>query len=409
MAVRRFVFPVRLARARVGAGGERLALVAVGIVAGAAAIAAVLGGRLVMQDRSLADATRQLPASDRSLTVGWFGAYGGTWRSLDRVVTAELKQTTGEAPARAMLYREASVGGRFINLRGADGLASYVHLLSGRLPKACVPSRCEVLRLQGTGPIPSTKGMRLVQVGTATPRPGRAVCILRRAGDLRDRHCRRPVPPARSPRPSCSRRTSTGSRRRRSSPRSSAPTPGSSRCSPATSIPGRSAPTAKQVEDVRAALEARSGSYQVTAPTDELTAAVASSRVAARRLLLLGGETGALLLAFTVLAASALRREAGAARRRLALGRGAPVAGRARHVRRDCDRRARRDDRRLVHRRRRRGRSPRTRPARPPGRSSTMRSPPVAGSSRRPQPSPCPASCSTSRSARRAFASAASQ
>ena len=72
-----------------------------------------------------------------------------------------------------------------------------------------------------------------------------------------------------------------------------------------------------QVDELRAELGARSDSFQVTAPTDELAAAVASSRVAARRLLLLGGETGALLLAFTVLAAAALRREVGDARRRL--------------------------------------------------------------------------------------------
>ncbi len=55
----------------------------------------------------------------------------------------------------------------------------------------------------------------------------------------------------------------------------------------------------------------------MTAPTDELAASVASSRVAARRLLLLGGETGALLIAFTILAAASLRRGVAEARRRL--------------------------------------------------------------------------------------------
>ena len=55
MVLRRIAFPLRLVRARLGAGGERLALVAVGVVAGAAVLAAVLAGRLVMQDRSLAE------------------------------------------------------------------------------------------------------------------------------------------------------------------------------------------------------------------------------------------------------------------------------------------------------------------------------------------------------------------
>ncbi len=169
--LRRAAFPIRLARARLAAGGERLALVAVGIVAGAAAIAAVLGGRLVMQDRALAQATAALPSSDRSLTVAWFGAYGGNWRPLDRDVTNELVGLTGREPARAMLYREASVGGRFINLRGAVDLGRYVHLESGRLPKPCTPTYCEVLRIEGTGPIPSKPTIRLVQVGRATLDP----------------------------------------------------------------------------------------------------------------------------------------------------------------------------------------------------------------------------------------------
>jgi hypothetical protein len=74
---------------------------------------------------------------------------------------------------------------------------------------------------------------------------------------------------------------------------------------------------AHSIDRLRAALAARSDSFQVSGPTDELTAAVSSSRVAARRLLLLGGETGALLLAFTILAAAALRREVAESRRRL--------------------------------------------------------------------------------------------
>src|SRR5437868_12647490 len=87
IALRRILFPFHLARARLGAGGERLLLVAVGIVAGSAAIAAVLSGRLVMQDRSLAQATAQLAPSDRSIEVAWLGALSGPWPTLDRQVT----------------------------------------------------------------------------------------------------------------------------------------------------------------------------------------------------------------------------------------------------------------------------------------------------------------------------------
>ena len=165
--LRRLAFPLGLARSRLGSGGERLALVAVGIVAGSAAIAAVLGGRLVIQDRALAQATAALAPADRSLEVAWFGAFGGTWRSLDRAVAPALVASTGREPARAMLYRESQIDGRLVNLRAADGLGRYVHLLSGRLPRRCVPSHCEVLRIAGPGPIPSKPTLRLIQVGRA--------------------------------------------------------------------------------------------------------------------------------------------------------------------------------------------------------------------------------------------------
>src|SRR5258707_1109577 len=163
---RRIAFPVWLARARLGAGGERLALVAIGIVAGSAALAAVLSGRLVMQDRALAQATAQLAPADRSLEVAWFGALSGNWRALDRQVKAAL----GRDSVHAMLYRESQIGGRLVNLRAADDLGRFVRLRSGRLPRTCVPSHCEVLRLEGPGPVPSKPTLRLIQVGTATLR-----------------------------------------------------------------------------------------------------------------------------------------------------------------------------------------------------------------------------------------------
>ena len=71
-----------------------------------------------------------------------------------------------------MLFREASIQGRLVNLRAANDLGRYVHLLSGRLPALCVPSHCEVLRLKGKGPIPSTKALHLIEVGRAVLKPG---------------------------------------------------------------------------------------------------------------------------------------------------------------------------------------------------------------------------------------------
>jgi hypothetical protein len=312
IAFRRILFPFRLARSRLGAGGERLVLVAIGIVAGSAALAAVLSGRLVMQDRALAQATAQLAPADRSLEVAWFGAFGGTWRSLDREVTDAL----GREPVRAMLYRESQIGGRLVNLRAANDLSRFVRLRSGRLPRTCVPSHCEVLRLEGPGPVPSKPTLRLIQVGRATLLPNApfAPWIQPVQSEQVARAVRYHTP---QPSPVLLADGVDGLSR--------TPELASFFRSYAWFVPVEPGDVhpwsvdayARSIDRLRSELGTRSDAFQVTGPTDALAASVASSRAAASRLLLLGGETAALLLAFTVLAAAALRRDVAEARRRL--------------------------------------------------------------------------------------------
>jgi hypothetical protein len=309
---RRFLFPFHLAGARLGAGRERLLLVAVGILAGSAALAAVLSGRLVMQDRSLAQATARLAPGNRSLEVAWFGSLGGNWRALDREVTAVL----GQQSVRAMLYRESQIRGRLVNLRAANDLSRFVRLRSGRLPRTCVPSHCEVLRLEGRGPVPSTPALRLVQVGRGSLRRSapfaswiQPVQTAQVARAVRY-HTPQPSPVMLADAVDGLSRTAELASFFRSYAWFLPVRPGDVH-------PWSVGGYARFVEQVRSELGARSSAFEVTGPTDALAQAVATSRVAARRLLLLGGETAALLLAFTVLAAAALRRDIAEARRRL--------------------------------------------------------------------------------------------
>ena len=125
MVLRRILFPLRLAGARLSAGGERLALVAVGVVAGAAVLAAVLAGRLVMQDRALVQSARALSPGDREVAVVWSGATD-QFASLDRLVRPRMTALTGEQPVAAMLFRESSIQKRLVNVRAADDLGRYV-------------------------------------------------------------------------------------------------------------------------------------------------------------------------------------------------------------------------------------------------------------------------------------------
>jgi hypothetical protein len=298
-SLRRLAFPLRLVGARLRGGGERLALIALGVVAGAAVLAAVLAGRLVMQDRALAQATTRLAPADHIVQVTWSGAVSGTWSGQNRFVAPRLKAVNGQAPAAAMLFREASIQGRLVNLRAANDVGRYVHLLSGRLPSVCVPAHCEVLRLKGAGPIPSPfasfvlpappteQVARSVRYHTPQPSPivlANGVDGLSQTKELETFY------------------------------RSYAwftPIAGGD------VHPWAIDAFAGKVQRLTAQVEASSDGFQVTAPTEALSAAAGASKVAARRLLLLGGEGGALLLAFTILAAGALRRDAADARRRL--------------------------------------------------------------------------------------------
>ena len=225
---------------------------------------------------------------------------------------------TGERPAAAMLFREASIQGRLVNLRAADDLGRYVTLVSGRLPTVCVPSHCEVLRLQGTGPIPSTPQLRPDRGRPRGAEAGRAVRAVRPAGAAdRDGRAGRPLPHAAAlaDRDRERRRRALAQHRARdvlSLVRVVRPDRAAATC-----IPWAIDAFREKVQRLTAQIEASSDEFQVTAPTDELATAASSSTAAARRLLLLGGEGGALLLAFTILAAAALRRDVTDARRRL--------------------------------------------------------------------------------------------
>jgi hypothetical protein len=314
--LRRIAYPLGLVAARLRGGGSRLALVALGVIAGAAVLAAVLAGRLVMQDRALAEATAQLAPRDRQVQVTWSGATNDFVR-LNRFVVPTVRSLTGDRPAAAMLFREASIQRRLVNLRAADDLGRWVDLISGRLPKVCVPSHCEVLRLEGRGPIPSTKVLRLIEVGRAVLKPDApfAPFVLPTPPTEMVAHAVRYHTP--QPSPVVIANGVAGL--------SQTPELETFYRSYAWFLPIKSGDVhpweinafQSRVQRLSSQIEASSDGFQVTAPTDALTSAEGSSRAAARRLLLLGGEGGALLLAFTILAAAALRRDTTDARRRL--------------------------------------------------------------------------------------------
>jgi hypothetical protein len=318
-ALRRIAYPLGLAWARLTRRAERVVLVALGIAAGAALLAAVLAGSLIAQDRSVERATDRLAPTERTVRLTWGGIASGRGTSvdeLDRTARGSLAPIA-HSPTRAMLFRTSEAGGHLFDLGAIDGLARYVHVQSGRLPAPCRAERCEVLQLGGSGPIPRIDGLKLVRVGRATlasPIP---------FGDLITRETyasvlssallyhTAPTPPlllAEGVKGLATVEVFTPSYR---SYTWTAP------IDPGDVHPWTIDAFARAVTRARSELTGKSLAFDLTAPIAALRSAQESGRVAARRLLLIGGEAAALLLAFAVLAATGLRRDTEAQWRRL--------------------------------------------------------------------------------------------
>ncbi len=324
--VRRLAYPLRLARLRLARRATTALLAGAGVAAGAAMLATVLAGAVVARDESVGRAVEEIPAAQRSVRAGWFGvpAQAEDYGALDRTARRALAGVVPARPASFVLFRESTIAGRYVGLGAVDGLAEWVSLRSGRLPRACEPARCEVVRLRGAGRIPDVPGLRLVEVGTATVTSpvlfgdfiaptenelSRAATspVLR---ELARYHRPAPAPLVLAEGVQALVESPELERVYRAYAWVVPLRPGLVR---AWEIDRLAGDTAR----ARSALQTEALAFDLTAPVEDLRTAAETSDVAGRRLLLVGGESAALLFAFAVLAAVSMRRDAEAARRRL--------------------------------------------------------------------------------------------
>jgi hypothetical protein len=316
----RTLFPLTVSRSRLARRPGRVLLVGLGVAAGAAALAGVLGGSLVTRDRSLSRAIDRLPGEQRAVRAVWGGEpgqVGGRWASLDRAARPELRTLGLGEPFAATLFRESEIDGYLVTLGGVEHLRRWVRLSSGRLPRPCRAARCEVVQLAGHGPIPNVPGLRLVVVGRGSLSSALPIenfisrdlvgSILAEAL----RYHTAALPPF---------LLAEGVQGIASAPALADTYRGYDWVVPlrgGSLHPWTTSSFARAVTQVRSDFEAGSEFFDLLAPVEEVQAADASSRVAGRRLLLIGGQAAALLLAFTVLAAASLRRDVEASWRRL--------------------------------------------------------------------------------------------
>ncbi len=318
-------FVVGLAARRLRRRDSGALVTALGLAVATAVLAGVLSGVTIATDRSTAQAIERIPASARSVRAVWFGVPGDESErlsALDKDVNDAFAGIGLRGPTPIALFRESTVAGRFVGISAVDGLAPYVILHSGRLPRTCTLARCEVLRLRGAGRIPDVEGLHLVQVGTASLRSQQlygdflrptdaavADATSSELGQTTEYHRPPPAPLVVAEGRSALESSPPLARTFRTYAWVWPVDPGSPRLWGVGDLVART-------ERARADLAAKS-SFDVDAPVEELRAAQRAADVAGTRLLLVGGEGAALLLAFTVLAARGMRRDLDAARRRL--------------------------------------------------------------------------------------------
>ena len=299
--------PLVVAAARLRAHPGRAALVAAGVAVSTAMLVAALGGSAITRDRALQHAFADLPQGERGFRVDAFGLPPDTtFSGADRDVRAALVPLTARPLLRGTFFHQLRIGGELTQLAAVDGLGAIVRLSSGRLPRTCMPKRCEVLQLGGGGRARLDEGdLHLVRVGIAVRQdtPFGDSLVPRRAGGQQAFVL-----------------LTAGVRAFDRLPA----------FSPYFRVYSWVAPLGvrdahywdvssllARESQAQARLVAHSNFYALGGPDTALLEGTSRGRASAGRMLLVGGEVSALVLGFALLAAIGLRRGLGSESRRL--------------------------------------------------------------------------------------------
>lgn len=298
---------LRLALLRLRAHAGRSVLATLGIAVAAAVLALTTVAAVAVQDRAVQRSLAALAPSDRALQVSWSGVPAQSSLSLariDRVARSALHGIVPQAAFRVAVFRQATWGGAYVTLGAVDGLARWVALRGGRLPRPCTPSGCELLEVGGPPAAPKLPYLHVV--GHAVLRPGAPLRdYFGAAGPRRppillangvDGFVRVPLPDAALVARSYGWIVPLA---------------------PGSVHPWDVGAFRRRLDAAQNRLDSATDLFELQAPADTLAAVESTTRVAARRLLVVGGDAAALLLGFAVLAATRLRRDHAALRARL--------------------------------------------------------------------------------------------
>src|SRR4029453_12691495 len=152
--MRRLAAPIRVGIRRVTARPAAFVLAGAGIALAACALATISAASLVVKDRAVGRAIAPLPPAHPAVRATWAGAStipADGAASLDRQVRAVLRPVGTEPPTAVLLCRDTRFGKQIVRLGAVDGPDRAVALPSGRLPRSCMPGRCEAVAIGKSG------------------------------------------------------------------------------------------------------------------------------------------------------------------------------------------------------------------------------------------------------------------
>ena len=161
-----------LARARLRYRPLRWLLVALGVALATALPVLAQASAHTVAARAVAYGVSQLDPGDRSLlaTISGIAIPPSQLAAMDSTARAQLATLTATPPRAEMLFhRLADRAGADYLLGAADDVGSGVRITSGRLPRTCTPTHCEVV-VVGNGTPDLQPALGLVIVGRAVVR-----------------------------------------------------------------------------------------------------------------------------------------------------------------------------------------------------------------------------------------------
>ena len=271
----------------------RAIVVAGGVALATLIVSGVLGGGLIAGDLSQRNALANLPDTARAFQVTMLGTAPDDLDGPDHAARDALARLSSATALRSVVLRETNLAGRGAVLAAVDGIAQWVTLTTGRLPRRCTSERCEVIQVAGTPATPSPiSGAALVAVGS-----GRVTSPLPFGRDRLTRNT-----PLFVTNDTAGLSSLPGVAFVYRSTIWTAPVDPDALHT--WDVPDLLTDTAAAARAIEAVVES---DLQLTGPTREILAARAIGRAASQRLALLGAAGMALVLAFAALAASMLR------------------------------------------------------------------------------------------------------